>query len=501
MKTLINKIKLLVAGLFVISTAATAQVTLNCESGNRAIEQGNCWGFGAVSYSRRDVHIISGFWSTLSNSMSNPSINSAWIKTPWMKMGSGDITMKVKLENNTGNTKQVVVTYIPYSAGAPYGEGTSNSFYTFNFPGTSGGYGMLTALQSLTIPIPSQIANDATTAYKIQISFVGTGGNNRAIADDIVIPGEYWSDPSNNCLPKAMIVDTDGDGVPDTSDQYPTDPNRAYNTYYPAAASSGTLAFEDNWPTKADYDFNDVVVDYNMNTVTNAQNQVVEILGQFTLKASGAAYKNGFGFQLDNIAPDKITSVTGANYSDASYISLAPNGLESNQTYANCIVFDNFYNIMAPVGGSVGVNTEKSAAFIPYQTLNVKITFIKDGVAPAGGTVLLSQLPASAFNFYVIADKQRGVEIHLPDRVPTTLANLSLLGTKDDSSVINSRYYKTVNNLPWAINILQGFKYPIEHSPLNNAYLHLIRWAESDGLEYQDWYEDKDGYRNPTEIY
>lgn len=499
MKSIINKSKLLVAGIFIISATASAQLTLNCESGNRAIEQGNCWGFGATSYTNTAGLVISGSWSVRSNSMTNPAISSSWVKTPWMKIGSGNITMKAKLENTTGTTKQIVVTYIPYNASGSYGEGTYNTFYTFNFPGTSNN--MSTALQSLSIPIPAQIANDATTAYKILISFVGTGGNNRTNADDIVIPGEYWSDPANNCLPKAMIVDTDGDGAPDNIDQYPTDRFRAFNTYYPAAASSGTLAFEDCWPSKADYDFNDVVVDYKINTVTNAQNQVVEILGQFTLKASGAAYKNGFGFQLDNISPDKITSVTGANYSDGSYIRLDPNGLESNQTYANCIVFDNFYNVMQPAGGSVGVNTEKSAAFIPYQTLNIKITFIKDGVIPAGGTVLLSQMPATAFNFYIIADRQRGVEIHLADRVPTTLANLTLLGTKDDSSVINSRYYKTANNLPWGINILQGFKYPIEHSPLNNAYLHLIRWAESDGAEYPDWYEDKDGYRNPDNIY
>ena len=44
----------------VMTTGSMAQVTLNCESGNRAIEQGNCWGFGANSYSNTANLVISG---------------------------------------------------------------------------------------------------------------------------------------------------------------------------------------------------------------------------------------------------------------------------------------------------------------------------------------------------------------------------------------------------------------------------------------------------------
>jgi LruC domain-containing protein len=498
MKTIINKSKLFVAGLLMISATAAAQLTLNCESGNRAIEQGNCWSFGATTYTNTAGLVIAGKWSLRSNSMSNAAISSSWVKTPWINVGSGNITMKVKLENATGTTKQVVVTYIPYSDGAAYSEGTLNSFYTFNFPGTSNN--LSTEVQTLSIPIPSQIADDATKSYKIQISFVGTGGNNRANADEIIIPGTYWSDPANNCLPKVVLVDTDGDGVADINDQYPTDKYRAYNNYYPAAATSGTLAFEDKWPSIGDYDFNDLVVDYNINMVTDASNFIVEILGKFTLKASGAGYKNGFGFQLDGILSTKITSATGSIYSPDTYVSLNPNGLESDQTYANCIVFDNFYNVMPPVGKDLGVNTEKSAEFVPYKTINVKLTLLDQGKVPSGGATFLYSLPAKSINFYMIANQQRGYEIHLPDRAPTTKVNTNLFGTMDDGT-IESPTYKTVNNLPWGINIIQGFKYPIERVPLNNAYLHLIKWVETNGVEFPDWYDNKDGYRNAEEIY
>ena len=196
MKTMWYKSLIVVAFINVFVFSSMAQLTLNCESGNRAIEQGNCWGFGAVSYSRRDVHVISGFWSTLSNSMSNPALSSAWIKTPWMKVGQGNITLSAKLENSTGTTKQIVVSYIPYDENAgTYKEGTLVSFYTFDYP--KNGTSFSIAVQNLSVPIPQAIAN-STTVYKILFSFVGTGGNNRAIADNLIIPGEYWCDPSNN---------------------------------------------------------------------------------------------------------------------------------------------------------------------------------------------------------------------------------------------------------------------------------------------------------------
>ncbi|MEI6556200.1 MAG: T9SS type A sorting domain-containing protein [Paludibacter sp.] len=197
-----NLFKLLMILALLATTYAKAQVTLDCESGNRAIEQGNCWGFGAVSYTNTSGLVISGSWSTRSNSMSNPALSSAWIKSPWMKVGSGNITLSTHMENTTGTTKQLVACYIPYDEnGGVSKEGTLTSFYTFDYPMSGGSF--LTTVQNLSIPIPGAIAN-STTVYKIQLSFVGTGGNNRAISDNIVIPGTYWSDPLNGCLPLVL---------------------------------------------------------------------------------------------------------------------------------------------------------------------------------------------------------------------------------------------------------------------------------------------------------
>ena len=175
------------------------QLTLDGESGNRAIEQANCWGFGAIGYTNTANLIISGSWSMRGNSMTNTALGSCWIKSPWMKVGEGNITISTRMENTTGTTKQLVACYIPYDASAgQYREGTLTPFYTFDYP--KSGNNFLTTVNDLTIPLPQEITN-STAFYKIQLSFVGTGGNNRAISDNLVIPGTYWSDPSNNCMP------------------------------------------------------------------------------------------------------------------------------------------------------------------------------------------------------------------------------------------------------------------------------------------------------------
>ena len=100
--------------------------------------------------------------------------------------------------------------------------------------------------------------------------------------------------------------DSDGDGVPDNEDDYPNDPDRASNNFYPGVGF-GSLAFEDNWPFKADYDMNDMVIDYRYNQVTNSDNEVVEIKAKIVLRAMGASFHNGFGIELP-VASSQVAS-------------------------------------------------------------------------------------------------------------------------------------------------------------------------------------------------
>jgi len=293
----------------------------------------------------------------------------------------------------------------------------------------------------------------------------------------------------------AAPVDTDGDGVPDITDDYPADPLRAFNNYYPAGGN-GTLAYEDLWPGQGDYDFNDLVIDYRFMTVTSAANKIVETFGTFIVKAFGASLENGFGFQFanNNIANTDITSVTGYDLQEG-YINLEANGIEEGQSIPTIIVYDNAFNILTHPGTGIGVNTTQGAPYVQPDTLNMFISYTQ-------GTYTLAELDIPNFNPFLIVDLNRGIEVHLPDYVPTDKADQSLFGTiNDDSNPGTGKYYKTVNNLPWAIHITEPFEYPTEKSDITSVYLKFTEWAESSGQLYPDWYRDEPGYRNSSLIY
>ncbi|MBN1650532.1 MAG: LruC domain-containing protein [Bacteroidales bacterium] len=305
------------------------------------------------------------------------------------------------------------------------------------------------------------------------------------------------SDPadgiSNTGIPKMGEVyvdnDTDKDGVDNTSDAYPEDVTKAFNNYYPSQGNYATLAFEDLWPSKGDYDFNDLVLDYNFNTITNADNKVVQLEGDFIVRANGAGFKNGFGFELSNILSSQVNSVSGNDLQEG-YINLNNNGTEAGQTNATIIVLDNAKNHNQGFW-----NTDPSKAFVePTKTVRIVITFTSP--------ISQDQFGLAPFNPFIIINEERGRELHLPNYQPTNLADLSYFGEyNDDSNLSSGKLYKTVGNLPWAINFPSQFDYPIEKASISTPYLKFISWVESSGTLFPDWYLDLSGYRDTDYIY
>ena len=108
-KTLITL--LIIFSFFYIE--AKAQLKLDFESGKQSQEEGNCWKFGKTSYSNIEFR-ITGFWSGRTDKITGSVAYENWIKTPWIMPGSGNITMKARLENDGGTSRGVVFSYIAY---------------------------------------------------------------------------------------------------------------------------------------------------------------------------------------------------------------------------------------------------------------------------------------------------------------------------------------------------------------------------------------------------
>ncbi len=275
--------------------------------------------------------------------------------------------------------------------------------------------------------------------------------------------------------------------VPFSGEYFPID------NFFPANGY-GTLAFEDLWPGQGDYDFNDLVIDYQFELISNVGNYVDQIKGKFIIKAFGASYENGFGFQLSsNIDPEDLY-VEGSSITEG-YVTLANNGVEAGQSKPTIIVYDNAYNEMEYPGVGIGVNTELSAPYVDPVELEIRIYL------PAN-TYTFAQVDIANFNPFIIVNQNRGIEVHLPNYPPTDLVDNQYFGIWDDNSnPTANRWYVNDKNLPWAIHIYESFAYPIEKQVIIGAHLKFAEWAMSSGLQFPDWYKNLSGYRNNDLIY
>ena len=292
-----------------------------------------------------------------------------------------------------------------------------------------------------------------------------------------------------NVNPIDKPVDADGDGVNDTYDEYPNDPRYAYEYSYPGESTYGTFAFEDQWPNKGDYDFNDLVADYQYRQIANASNQMVKLEAEYVIKAVGAGFKNGFGVQLD-IAPSTISQVSG-NYISSDLFALNANGTEAGQTKAVIPVTDDAH---AGFEGRGFINTDESLAYQDPDTITVSVEF-NSGITLSGAGV-------APFNPFLVINNTRGRELHMPGYAPTDLVNTDYFGTVNDATDIGAGvYYKTQVGLPWGMNLPVSFDYPKEKTDVREGYNNFNQWAQSGGFSFMDWYVEKTGYRNPDRIY
>lgn len=310
-----------------------------------------------------------------------------------------------------------------------------------------------------TFNIPISVTNNAGVDNKTLVLTIGSGGAN----------------------------DTDGDGITDNLDAYPTDATRAFISYYPDAVGYTSVAFEDLWPGKGDYDFNDFVANLNYKMVTNAQNEMVDVIIKYQIMADGASLENGFGLVFD-APPSSVESVTGClKFGNA--IVLDEKGYEAGHT--NQIVIFPIDNINTIMEGGMA-NTIPGGKYI-QTTVNTVITHFSTPQASIG---------SAPFNPFIFVDQERGLEIHLKNQPPTEFVDPDYFGLESDASTpAEGKYYRSSNGLVWGIETPVNFDYPIEKADILTAHLKFAAWAQSSGDEFPDWYLDNSGYRNDANIY
>ena len=283
--------------------------------------------------------------------------------------------------------------------------------------------------------------------------------------------------------------DSDKDGVTNVFDQFPNDPLRAYTNYYPSSTDYTSLLVEDLWPSLGDFDFNDLVIDGQYQNVTNAQSNIVELNIKLKVRAIGAGFNNGFGIQLP-VAPSVVSSVTLTDQTGA----VSNIGVESGQSLATIIAFNDAYTLLPSMGGGTGVNVNHGVGYRTPVDITVHILF-STPQSPA-------TLGSAPYNPFIFVNGDRTKEIHMANAKPTAKAKTAFFGQSDDgSNPSNSIYYKSKNNLVWMIEVPSTFSYDLETKDITKAYLHFGAWAQSGGTLFKDWYLNNPGYRDNTLIY
>ena len=236
---------------------------------------------------------------------------------------------------------------------------------------------------------------------------------------------------------------------------------------------SGIYAFEDLWPSKGDYDMNDVVIDYKYTREfkkykdqADSEYKTFREAFSFTTYQNYAELHSGLAFTFSLAAnPSSILFKKRAkgseNFEDANFT------VENND--------------------NVVILTEDINAEIGTEYL-VEVTY-ENGIT--------NRSTVKPFIFRASTDGKRR-EIHLPMEAPTSKMDMSFFHTQDDKSdVENGIYYVRSGDYPFAFYLAGGqiewftntlLKTEFERTPIDDIYQHFIDWSRSNGTEYQNWY-------------
>ena len=228
----------------------------------------------------------------------------------------------------------------------------------------------------------------------------------------------------------------------------------------------GIYAFEDLWPSKGDYDMNDVVVRYDHEKIFNRRGQLVGESFIFKTFENFAASTNGLAFKLKPVA----AGTTQCAVRTGSSSEFEPAVFDYEQGEKVYLLTDN-------VAKSIGTE--------------FKVTLNYDSPITSG------ESEVDPFIFRNEANGKRW-EVHLPQQAPTSKMDSSYFGTHDDASRPSQNlYYVRSGNYPFAFYLAGANENDIapmllrsnESKPVDQLFNGYKAWVESNGTTNTDWYK------------
>ncbi len=279
------------------------------------------------------------------------------------------------------------------------------------------------------------------------------------------------ADVDGDNIGDACDLDNDNDGVDDSVDYYPCDATASAVAFGPAEDAQAMMEYEDQWPSKGDLDFNDVVVTYNVVLKQNAAGQTVGMRATFDPLALGGVFDNGLAWHIP--APANQLAFVTRSVAGGPATPISVSTLDAELT----VVISN--NMREFFGGQAGqINSLPTLPQLAGQQVVVEIAFIAPVSVAAG---------AAPYDLFVFRSADPAHEIHQPAFAGTAAMNTTLFNSADDASG-SGRNFVDAQGLPFALHIPQLAPYPLEGVGISNLFPNIITFALSGGLTNADFY-------------
>jgi LruC domain-containing protein len=267
---------------------------------------------------------------------------------------------------------------------------------------------------------------------------------------------------------------------------------------------NGILGFEDNWPHKGDYDLNDVMLEYAteisyvLETEISAEPYVEKVTDTMTFLHNGATFNNGFAYKvsLPASAIQKLTISKGDEAATDYTVTTDGEGFIIQ-------VLDDIQAILPPMKVaentvSYTVTMELKEGAVSQEMLNESDWKVTDN----GGTTKAYNLRKAPYNPYIMPTNPgfplSNIEVHLPYYPPTENIDTRLFKQGSDVSQPELNWFYAspkVEFYPFAMHLSgitrDEFDIPEESIQIGDQYPDYLKWVNSDGTEYNDWYMKK----------
>ena len=276
--------------------------------------------------------------------------------------------------------------------------------------------------------------------------------------------------------------DPDGDGISGVNDHYPNDPTRAFVTRLPSNGEH-TLGFEDQYPNLGDADYNDVVLAYHYELVSDASGDVKDLQLTAHFVARGAGYDHSIGLHLPGLPDDATGTVDVQRFlsDDQGTVQLEPTRSLAEVIGQDGRRVDDLIVSTRDALPSLlfGTFTNTQSATIDRTAASVRLLMSFDEAIDP------EVLGTAPYDLYVsVLRGGEAWDVHMPGFPGFDDRPAHLPVEEGAESFLDDQ------GRPWLFAIPTSWRFPMEHVRVWEAYPSFQDWASSAGQSFTSWYDD-----------